>query len=464
MYKIKDLKKEDISNWSTSELTENFNMTMKQHNKMSTYLSSDEVRYCDAINTWKEIEEIEEQHKRNNYNLSDIHDEVISRINNTAKRVYLFGDDKVFTSYVLPKCHNEDSLAFIICKSSELNALHNKNYNMYLSKDIERLNYKIDRKEDNSINWHISFPKYDRLTPYYDNNDGIYYIAKYNDKYGFVDENGLDITPIKYDYVCKFNFNLNLAKVEINSKWGVVDYDGNELVECKYDDIILPKYFISSENKRIIVRIKNEFGVINEKGQTVIPIEYESVEFFENNLLLITNNNKDMLFDFNGKNITKMEYDRINYFNKDLIQVKLNGYSGFINPLGEEITPTIYYWIDEIKHGLAMVENETGYGFLDEKGDVVIPCIYSSVRVFDNELIKVSLNGKLGLIDRKGNIVATIQYDSIKYFNSEVIKVIKDNREYFIDRKGVEVIEPKDNSFTRDFLGEKFESWKYTGI
>lgn len=462
MYKIKDLNKETISNWSTSKLAQNFNATMGKHNKMSTYLASDEVHYCDAINTWEKIQEIKEQYKRNNYNLSDIHDEVINRINNTAKRVYLFGDDRVFTSYVLPKLNDNDSMAFIICKDSEFNALHDKNYVMYLNEDIIRLNYKIDRKEDNSINWHNSFPKYDRLISCHDEDYKRYYIAEFNDKYGFVDENGFDITPVKYDYVCKFNFNL--AKVEINSKWGVVDYNGNELVECKYDGIILPQYFISSENKPIIVRIDNKFGIINDKGQTLIPIKYEYIEFFENNLLLITKNNKDMLFDFNGKNITKMEYDRINYFNKDLIQVKLNGYSGFINPLGEEITPPIYYWIDKIKHDLAMVKNETGYGFLDKKGDVVIPCIYSSVRVFDNELIKVSLNGKFGLIDRKGNIVATIQYDSIKYFNSEVIKVIKDNREYFIDRKGVEVIEPKDNSFTRDFLGEKFESWKYTGI
>lgn len=461
MYKIKDLNKEAISNWSTSELTVNFNMTMKQHNKMSMYLSSDEVRYCDAINTWKEIEEIEEQYKRNNYNLSDIHDEVISRINNTAKRVYLFGDDKVFTAYVLPKCHNEDSLAFIICKSSELNALHNKNYNMYLSKDIERLNYKIDRKEDNSINWHISFPKYDRLTPYYDNNDGIYYIAKYNDKYGFIDENGLDITPMKYNYVCDFNFNL--AKVEINNKWGVVDYDGNELVECKYNDIILPKYFIPSENKPIIVRIDNKFGAINDKGETVIPIECKFIEFFGNDMIKVNKNDKFMLFDFDGNPITKSEYERISYFNENLIQVQLNCSSGLINKLGEEIAPPSYYWIDEIKHGLAMVRNENRYGFLDETGNVIVPSIYSRVRVFDKDLIIVSLNKKYGLLNKKGKAITPIQYDRITYFNSEVIKVQIDREESFINKQGTTVIEPEDKPFERDNLGDEFEFWEYTG-
>lgn len=462
MYKIKELTKEVISNWDTSELAKNFNMTMKKHNKMSEYLASDEVHYCDAINTWEKIREIEEQYKWNNYNLSDIHNEVISRINNIGKRVYLFGDDRVFTSYVLPKCNEDDSMAFIICKDDDFGSLHNKNYIMYLTEDIIRLNYRIDRKTDNSIKWHDYFPKYDTLTPYFNESFESYYISKFNNKYGFVDANGFDITPMKYDYVRKFN--CNLAKVQIDNKWGVIDYDGTELIECKYDDVTLLEKSIPSENIPIIVQVGLKFGVINTKGQTIIPIEYDFIEFFRDDMLKVNKDHKYILFDFNGNTITKSEYDRISYFNENLIQIKVNGYNGLINKLGEEVTPPNYYWIDEIKHGLAMVRNENGHGFLDETGKVVVPSIYPRVRVFDKDLIIVSLNNKYGLFDKKGKEITSIQYDKITYFNNEIIKVKIDDKESFINKKGIEVIEPKDNPFTKDFLNEEFEFWEYTGL
>lgn len=439
MFKIKDLTKEIISSWNTSELTQNFNDTKHKHNTMSEYLSSNEVRYCDAINVLEKIDEIREQFRINSYNLSDIHNEVIKRINTLGKRVYLFGDDKVFTSYVLPKCNNDDSMAFIICNNNEVDALYSKEYTMYLNEDIINLNYRIDRKTDNSIKWHNYFPKYDELIPYRNESYEKYYISKYNKKYGFVDENGLGITPMKYDYA--YSFNYNLAKVEINKKWGIVDYDGNELVECKYDDIIFPKYFKPLANNPIIVRIDYKFGIINDKGDIVLPVCYKDIEFFGEDMIRVNNNDKFMLFDWDGKPITKLEYERISYLNEHLIEVGLNGYTGVINKSGEEIVAPTYFWIEDFENGLARMKSEYGYGFINELGKVLIPAIYTKAYIFDNDFIVVSKNGKYGLMDIKGRALTSIIYDNIRPFNDELIKVTIEGKDFFINKEGIEVVE-----------------------
>lgn len=461
MYQIKDLSKETISKWNTTELVEKFKDTRRKHNSMNDYLSSDQVRYCDAFNTLLEIRKIEEKHKLNKYNLEDIHEEIIFRINSTGQRVYLFKDNEAFLTYVLPKCNNDDSIAFVICKNNNFYSLHKKDYNIYLQKDVLKLNYKIDRDENNDIKWHSSFSKYNNLTEHFNKDFEKYYISKYNNKYGVVDENGNDIVPPIYDYINEFYFNL--AKVELCDRKGVINYNGDEVVKCEYDDVIIPEYFISSKNRPIIVRNNRKFGVICENGELLLPIKYSCIDFLGENMLLVSDNDNDIVFDFEGNPITKT-YRRITYFSENLIQVLSTNGSGLINNLGEEVAPPIYYWIDSIKHGLAMVHSNDGnYGFLDETGNIVVPAIYSQVRVFDKDLILVSLNRKYGLLDRNGNKVTDIIYDRISYFNSEVIKVEIDREEYFINKQGETVIESKDNPFQRDRLGDKFENWKYTG-
>lgn len=386
--KEKDLSKEIVGSWTTSELVQNFNHIMKEYNRISEYLSSDEVRYCDATNTWDKVKELEEEYKLNKFNLSNIHNEVIKRINTLGKRTYLFGEDKVYTSYVLPKSNDNDSMAFVICNDSEFNALHDREYVMYLYDDIIKLNYRIHRNADNSIKWHNDFPKFDKLTPYLNDTYERYYVAEFNNKYGFIDENGLNITEIKYDSV--HIFKTNLAKVEINGKWGIVDYDGDELIECKYDKISLPKYMITSENAPclaifskqfrvvddasdipIIVEIDNAFGVINTKGDILIPFSNNPIKFLHNDMVLVNENNKFMLFDWDGTLVTKSKYEGIYYFNENLMKIKQNGCFGLINKAGEEVIPPIYTWISEFRNNIAQIGSKDGCIFIDKNGNIV---------------------------------------------------------------------------------------------
>ena len=68
-------------------------------------------------------------------------------------------------------------------------------------------------------------PKYDLV---WDFNDGLA-IVPLNGKLGFVDKTGKEVVPVKYDWVG--DFHGGLAKVQLNGKCGFVNKIGKEYVD-----------------------------------------------------------------------------------------------------------------------------------------------------------------------------------------------------------------------------------------
>jgi hypothetical protein len=58
-------------------------------------------------------------------------------------------------------------------------------------------------------------------------------IVRLNNKFGFIDKSGYEITMLKYDKVRDF-YN-GYAAVCVGDKWGFIDSLGNEICELKYD-------------------------------------------------------------------------------------------------------------------------------------------------------------------------------------------------------------------------------------
>ena len=56
-----------------------------------------------------------------------------------------------------------------------------------------------------------------------------------NGKYGFINEEGEEVIPLKYDNAG--NFSEGLAEVKLNGKWGLVNTKGEEVVPPEYTSI-----------------------------------------------------------------------------------------------------------------------------------------------------------------------------------------------------------------------------------
>ena len=60
--------------------------------------------------------------------------------------------------------------------------------------------------------------------------------VRLNDKEGYIDTDGREICPIKYDETDIFSEGL--ASVCIDGKWGFINTEGEEVIPLMYDEVI----------------------------------------------------------------------------------------------------------------------------------------------------------------------------------------------------------------------------------
>lgn len=102
---------------------------------------------------------------------------------------------------------------------------------------------------------------------------------------GFIDKSGKEIIPLKYEpvtlyleedgkgtYFSKEN-NVGTFAHKATGKKGLLNKEGKELCEFKYD--YMPVY--AKDNGTIVVKIGDKFGALSDKGEEILPCEYDKV-------------------------------------------------------------------------------------------------------------------------------------------------------------------------------------------
>lgn len=259
--------------------------------------------------------------------------------------------------------------------------------------------------------------------------------VRLKDKYGFIDENRKEITPIKYEYV--YSFSNGLAKVNIGGnvimfvnsdgerivnggKYGLIDKTGKEITPIKYDDI--SKVYDGLAE----VKLNRKSGFVNKKGKEITPIKYDYVNYFSDGVAAVNIGASSSgyqtiwggewtLIDSTGTDIIPLKYDVVSGFSDGLAKVRLKDKYGFIDTKGKEVVPLKYDYACDYSYKLAMVrigEYSGGkYGFIDKIGEEIIPLKYDFGGPFINGLAHVSLNGKYGFIDTTGKEIIPLIYE-----------------------------------------------------
>ncbi len=230
--------------------------------------------------------------------------------------------------------------------------------------------------------------------------------------------------------------------------WGVISIDGIVVPTGKYKGVKL------LDNGLIRVSTQNEewpsnplHGLLNSKGEEILPLKYTEISSFDNNRAKIC---------IGGE--YDDEYDEI----KD-------GKWGVVDITGKIIVDCNYdgIWLNE--DGTIKVSDKSGelplYGLLDENGNEILPIKCTSISSFVNERAVVRIGahkvddyefrqdiigGKWSLIDRNGNFIIeeiTVPsglIDSIKLLNNGLMIVKKCYEEYdkygLLDENGNELL------------------------
>ena len=306
--------------------------------------------------------------------------------------------------------------------------------------------------------------------------------------YGFINNHGTEIYPLKFNRVIRFTDGLAIAR--LLKKEFMVNTSGQQ-ISATYDRIY------NIEAGCAIVETDYKKGVINKKGEETIPPHYKNIMINKNGTIWYQEDKLWGLFKQDGQKIINPIYEYVSDFSEGLAQVTLDDQYGFVDSLGNEVVKTIYQMVKDFSGGYAPVQrdgkwslidrtgkevfkpkymglhsidhgyaraNEGGYwngefvtdgkwGLIDTQGEVQLPIEYDWVRDFEDSIAVIEYNGKCGLIDISMKHLLDPTFDEIKAFVNGMAKVnvggIKNDRGQitggnwgFIDKKGRKVVPP----------------------
>lgn len=123
-------------------------------------------------------------------------------------------------------------------------------------------------------------------------------------KQGFINENGKEVIPLKYDEIYEFSKSIkDWAMVRINDKYGFIDGTGKEVIPAKYSNSEFKFY-----EGLAIVKVGDFYGYINKDGKEVIPCIYDEAGVFFNGHAQVKYQKKDRCIDIYGNTVGKRCY------------------------------------------------------------------------------------------------------------------------------------------------------------
>lgn len=202
------------------------------------------------------------------------------------------------------------------------------------------------------------------------------------DKYGYANSKGQIVIEPKYDYVLLFE--KGYALVRLNYKWGLIKETGHVIIEP-----IARQLSNFDSNNLTEITVENKSGVINTKGEWVVPCNYSRVDIKPNFIEVTNSDNQTAIFDLKGKTIVDFKNIEFRFPESTL------AFSNFI--------------ITELDQQFGLSEIEKTGEFKER-----IPPQYKSLSILNDKLFEVQLDDKWGLVDSDNKLIVPFEYNGFK--------------------------------------------------
>lgn len=300
-----------------------------------------------------------------------------------------------------------------------------------------------------------------------------------NEKWFYINKEGSMVKKFNVDGMTTFHEDMAAMRL-----CGCVGF-----INKKFQVVIEPKYSLQTysfnEGLASVATPKitgsTLYGFINEKGEEVIDIKYESAGNFSEGLAVVMLNNKYGVIDKSGKMVLDYKYDWLNDFKEGRAFFTKDDLWGIVDNKGNEIAEVgltkdedncEHYEMQYFKDGFGVIRESEKYGYIDREGKRATDIIYDyassfsegitwakignkwfildkgfntisgfnceAVREFKDGLAGICIDGKWGYIDKTGSLVIKRKYDEVFDFNLGAAAVIIDGKYGYIDSSGRE--------------------------
>ena len=270
-------------------------------------------------------------------------------------------------------------------------------------------------------------------------------------KLGIYNDDGKELQPCDIDkaYILTENNSIELSYTDCpstdyiyivrNGLTGLISGSTFEtIIPCMYE------YLSPIKTSKAFYKANGKWGIIDTSNKTIQLAIYDNVEIdgstlseqkmpsmaFQSNMY-VRNNGKVGMLKANGEDFIPVKYDSLGMYSDNMLVAKVGDKYGFLNEYGKETVPFIYPQAHDYSEGLAAVVNDNGkYLFIDKLGNVAIkPKEYDRVDNFLNGTCKVYRKDKVWEIDREGKKVK----DSTKKIGAKNVSQNKSNDDMYVE-------------------------------
>lgn len=349
-------------------------------------------------------------------------------------------------------CYLEDEIKIINEKQEEILTQYEQVEPIRLKEITSRLMYEksvLQYFRDGKYGL-INFEGKKITNPIYEKIEGLPYkegelLVKQNEKYGVINIKGNKLIEIQYDQITvdgyykgensyRYAGYIITTKTEEGYRYGYVNYQGKLVLKPEYNQLSRITGVEDKENAYLLCAKNGQFGV-NKNEKELVKNEYQSIEYDENNHLLIVDKNKKYgIITLEGDMIVPVQYEQIDITGVYLYAKNEQGTTVYdSNGTEANIDTNIAILNTENEKYRIRIHNENGtkYGVIGKDGKQMIEEKYQYIEyLYEDYFIVSNQNSKLGIVDNKDNVKVDIENDSLhKVENTKIVQAIvaKDN-------------------------------------
>ncbi len=120
-------------------------------------------------------------------------------------------------------------------------------------------------------------------------------------------------------------------------------------------------------------QIPKKYGVVNLKGEAIVPLIYDEITPFENGYARTMRRERFGVIDSLGKEVLECKYHDIRTIMPNRVVAMLNARYGIIDFGGNEIVPFDHKNIILLPNGFSLAYKSVTCGVYDDKGDITVP-------------------------------------------------------------------------------------------
>ena len=267
----------------------------------------------------------------------------------------------------------------------------------------------------------------------YDFNDGLALVVKQDDQIGYINKYGEEVIPFgkyttKLDYGWNYDFHNGYAIASDGEKYGIIDTKGDAVVPFTYE------YIKFIDDALLFFELNEECGIMNLMGEVLaVPGTYDYAYDFYKGYSIVDKDEKYGVINSDLELVVPMVYDYL-LVNTDADSVEFTALKdnkhGIINSKNEEIMPFEYDAMHELlnasydmvseRYKKVYSEERRTYAIFDRVTNAPLTdYIYDYVVKFRNGKSIVAIEGKCGIIDESLNVILPLEYWHIFMLDEE---------------------------------------------